>query len=101
MDVELLKNFDANRLNIHELIALAAFGQTMRDSYGAHQVPEPEWFQSSMKALRREIKARNLDALETELRTKKARLETLKPAEEKRGQLADDIKKLEEQLAEV
>jgi ABC-type uncharacterized transport system involved in gliding motility auxiliary subunit len=98
MELSDLKNFDVNRLEINELIALSAFAQTLHQAYEVHQVPEPEWFQLSIKALRREIKSRRLDSLESELRAKKARLETLKPAEEKRTSLADEIKQLEEQL---
>jgi hypothetical protein len=95
------KNFDANRLDIDELVALAAFGRLLRDEYEAHTLDEPEWVGIQLKSLRREIQTRNADKMEKLLREKKARLETLKSPTEKRAELQKEIKELEKQLTAV
>jgi len=51
--------------------------------------------------LRREIHARNADRLESSLREKRARLESLKTPNEKKAQLRKEISGLEKQLQEV
>jgi len=94
-------NFDAQRLTIEELVVLSAFGRQLRAEYEELDLEEPEFVDVQLKVLRREIRTRNADRLEKSLREKKARLESLKTPTQKKAELRDEIKKLEEQLAEV
>jgi len=95
------KNFQADRMDLDELVALAAFGSMVRAEYEKHQLEEPEFVDVQLKALRREIHARNADRLESSLREKRARLESLKTPNEKKAQLRKEISGLEKQLQEV
>ena len=94
-------NFDAQRLTIEELVVLSAFGRQLRAEYEELDLEEPEFVDVQLKVLRREVRTRNADRLEKSLREKKARLESLKTPTQKKAELRDEIKKLEEQLAEV
>lgn len=95
------RNFNADRMDIHELVALAAFGKQIRAEYEAHNLEEPDWVDTQLKSLRREIHARNADRLEAELKQKKQKLDNLKTPEQKRTELKREIKELESQLQTV
>lgn len=95
------RNFDADRMDIHELVALAAFGKQLRAEYEAHNLEEPDWVDTQIKSLRREISARNADRLEAELKSKRLKLDNLKTPEQKRAELKREIKQLEDQLQTV
>ena len=95
------KNFDANRLDLDELIALAAYGRQLREEYEAQSLDEPEFIDIQLKSLRREIHSRNADKLEKTLREKRSRLEALKSPTEKRAEIKREITTLEKQLANV
>lgn len=99
--LEQLKRFDANRLDLDELVMLAAYGRELRLEYEAHNLDEPEWLGIQIKSLRREIMTRNADKIEKLVREKKARLETLKSPTEKKAELQKEIKELEKQLTAV
>jgi Tfp pilus assembly protein PilN len=53
-----------------------------------------------MRSLSREIRSRQSDFLEKRLVEAKARLETLKPVDQKRSELEAEIKSLEERVAQ-
>ena len=95
------RNFDADRCDVAELMELAAFGRALRAEFAAHNVEEPEFVDVQLKSLAREIRTRNADQLARTLREKKARLQALKPAEQRREELAAEIADLEKQLATV
>jgi hypothetical protein len=95
------KNFDANRLSLEELVSLSAFGTALRQEYETLQLDEPDFLDSQLKSLKREIRTRNADRLEKSLREKRARLETLKTPTQRKTELQKEIKELENQLAEV
>lgn len=93
-----LKNFNADRLDLDELIALSAFGRCFHAEVAFLNVEEPDWLAPNLRSLRKEISMRQQDRLEKLLRQKKSRLQALKPAAEKRQEIEDEIKKLEDQL---
>jgi hypothetical protein len=100
--LEMLKSFSSvGRADTEDLISLSAYGRQLEAEFTALSVEVPEWVTNQLKALRREIKSRNADALANKLRSAKARLETLKTPDEKRTALADEIAKLEQQIAEA
>ena len=93
-----LRSFDIDRMDLEEAIALSAFGRAMRAEYEALQADAPEWLDNRLRELRREIRTRQQDSLEKRIREAKARLQALKPAEQRRAELAAEIEKLEAQL---
>jgi hypothetical protein len=95
------QNFNKERLDVHQLIALAAFGRSLRAEYEAHQLDEPAWLDVQIKSLRHEIRSRSLDQLEARRKEINARLDSLKTPTEKKQELLKEKKKLEEQLAEI
>lgn len=99
--LENFKNFDANRLDIDQLVALAAYGRHLREEYEALGFDEPEFIDIQLKSLRREIHSRNADKLEKTLREKRSRLEALKSPTEKRSEIKREIQTLEKQLEKV
>lgn len=95
------KNFDAGRLDIEELVALAAYGRMLREEFEVHGLDEPAYVDVQLKALKREIHARNADKLEATLRELKSRREALKTPTEKKAEINRQIAQLEKQLATV
>lgn len=95
------KTFTADRLDIHQLVALAAFGRTLRAEYEEFQIDEPTWVDTQLKALRREIHSRNADNLEKRRSEINTRLESLKTPAEKKAALLKELTKLNKDLAEV
>lgn len=93
------KNFIADRLELDELIALAAFGRGLRAEYETHDLDEPDWIDLQLKSLRREIRVRVADSLERRKREIELRLENMKTPSEKKKALLTEKKKIEEQLA--
>lgn len=93
-----LKNFDVERLNLDEVVELAAFARVYREEYEKNGGEVPTWLSDSLKSLRREINVRQLDGVEKTLREKISRLEALKPAEQKRQELQAEIDALKQRL---
>lgn len=92
-----LKSFSAaGRLETEDLVVLSAFSRSLVAEFTALGVETPEWVTNQTKALRREIKARNADALAARLRELKARREALKAPDEKRRDLDEQIAALEQ-----
>lgn len=92
--LEQLKNFAANRMNIDELVALAAYGRTLVAEYEAHEVECPEWVAEQLKALHREIKLKNADRIAARLRDAQTRLESMQTPNEKKAKLRTEIARL-------
>jgi hypothetical protein len=93
-----LKNFNADRMDIPELVALSSFARALQAEFQSLGVEIPEWVDENSKSLAREIKSRNADRIASKLKAAKARLETLKTPDEKRTALAAEIAELEKQL---
>src|ERR1700678_404735 len=68
MNLAQFKNFAADRMDIDELVALMAFGKSLRAEYDALQMEEPNFLDIQLKSLRREITARTADKLEARKR---------------------------------
>ena len=93
------KQFDVNRLDIAGLVGLSAFGRALKGEFESQNVEVPEWVEVNLKSLRREIKARNADRIESALRDAKNRLDSLKTPTEKKAELKKTVQALEKQLA--
>jgi uncharacterized protein (DUF3084 family) len=90
-----LRHFDKDRADYDELVELSAFARGLRAEYEVLGSEAPDWVDQQIKALRREIHARQQDALEMRLAKAKARRGSLATTEEKRAQLDEEIKSLE------
>ena len=97
--LERLKSLNIEGMDLDEAVALRMFAGQLRDFYEKMQLEPPEWLDTRIKELSREIKSRTADMLEKRLREAKARREALKPATERREEVEAEIKRLEEQLA--
>lgn len=99
--LEQLRNVNVVRTDVEDLVALSAFGRQLRAEFDLYSLPVPEWVTDNLDALRIEIKARNRNRLQAELRKKKAMLTTLKTPDEKRADLNSEVEALEKQLQEA
>lgn len=98
--IDILKNFDKDRGDYAEMVALSALGRNIQDECDQLNAEEPEWLAPRLKELRREIRARQQDRIEKELAEQRARLEVLKTPSEKKQGILSRIKELEKQLEE-
>ena len=95
------KSFAADRMDLDELVALMAFGKSIRAEYEALQMEEPPFVDIQLKSLRREITARTADKLEARKRELTARIDSLKTQAQKKAELEKELAGLEKQLASV
>jgi len=95
------KNFSADRMSLDELVALAAYGRQLREEYDQHQLEEPDFVDSQLKSLRREIHARNADRLEARRKEITSRLESLKTPTQRKSELLKERAEIDKQLASV
>jgi len=93
-----LKNFDANRMSIDEMVSLRAYARNLVSEYDTQMVDVPEWIENQLKALDRLIAAKNADRLEARRREIVSRLESLKTTVEKRAELKKELAQLDKQL---
>lgn len=94
-----LKNIDMARYSLDELVSLSAYAKGLSTEFQANGIDCPEWLQLRQKELVREIRTRNADELERQLRAARNRMESLKTPEEKREAARAEIDRLEKMLA--
>lgn len=97
--LEQLRNFDAKRLDLEELVELSAIGTTIKNEFDRVTVETPEWLDANLKSLRREIKARQADQIEAALREKRLQVERMTPVEERRKKAQEELAELERKAA--
>jgi hypothetical protein len=91
--LEKLRSVNVDKMDIDDLVELAAFGQLARTTYSAYEVPTPEWLTDALKTLDADIKRRRRDALEARRKQIKARRAGLRTAAEERADLdAEDAR---------
>ena len=98
MSMAAFKNFSADRMDLDELVALSAFGKSLRAEYEALQLEEPEFVAVQINTLKREIRSRVADKLEARKRELANRIDSLKTPKEKKAELEAELQKLEKQL---
>jgi hypothetical protein len=101
MSLHNFRNFEADRLDIDELIYLAAVGSLLRSEYEKHQLEEPDWVDIQLKSLRREILARSADKLEARRREVVARLDNLKTPAQRKQELLKEKAEIDRKLQSV
>ena len=97
--IDELRKSETEGMSLEDLVALSALGRGVQSEFATLNIEEPEFLGPKLREIRREIAARQADRIEKLLREKKARLEALQPAEEKRAALKAEIDKLEAQLS--
>jgi hypothetical protein len=89
------RNFNKDRLDLDDLVTLAAFGRLLRAEYEAEKVDEPEFVDIQLKVLRREIASKVADKSEAQIRQIKTQLHGLKTTAERREELEKKLSELE------
>lgn len=96
--IEKLKTLDVNRVDLDECITLSALAKMLRHEYEYFGAEPPAWLDTRIRTLARDIRARQHDYLEKRLAEAKARLEALKPADQRRAELEAEVKALTERV---
>jgi len=89
------RTFNKDRMDLDELVALAAFGRSLREEYAAQKVDEPDFVNIQLKTINREIQDRVSDLRETRKKQIKAKLQNLKTPQERRAELEAELAELE------
>jgi ATP-dependent Lon protease len=95
MNITALKNFNADRLDMDELVGTLADAKALRAEYDSLQVEEPEYLDGTIKAIRREITSRNADKIAARKRELTARIDSLKTPAQKKTELEKELAALE------
>ena len=95
MNITALKNFNAERLDLDELVGILADAKALRIEYESLQVEEPAFLDSTIKAIRREVNSRNSDKIAARKAELKARLDALKSPKEKAAELRKELEALQ------
>jgi len=93
--LEEFRNFNKDRLDLDDLVTLAAFGRLLRAEYEAEKVDEPEFVNIQLMVLRREIASKMADKRAARLRQIKTQLHGLKTTAERREDLEKELAELE------
>lgn len=93
-----LRNFEADRNDLDELVELFAWAKSLAAAYESNTIPLPEWLQDNTVSVANEIKSRVRDYQAKALKEIEAEQATLKTREEKRAELAEKAAKLREAL---
>jgi hypothetical protein len=89
-----LKNLDLQRPDLEELVFLSAVATTLHAAFEKEAVDVPEWLDSRIRELKREIRTRQQDAVDKRVREIKSRIDALKTPSEKRAELQGELAKL-------
>jgi len=92
--VGFLKNLNTDRPNLEELVMLHTFAKLYRAEFDHVQVEAPAWLDETVRKLRREITARNSDAMANAVRQIDAELDRLKTPSERKAELMAKREKL-------
>lgn len=96
--VDFFRSFSAESVDVDQLVALHAFGKQLRAEFEALGVDEPEYVDSQLKAIRREINTRNADRIDQRIREVKSRLDALKSPDVRRQELEKELEKLQSKV---
>jgi len=93
--VQKLKSLDLERMDLDDAVELLSVANLMHATYNTEQVDVPEWLDTSIRELKREIRTRQQDSRERRLKELKSRREALATTEEKRLKIDNEIAELE------
>lgn len=95
------KTFQADRMDLDDLIALAAFGHMLRDQYEKFGLEVPDFVTDNIKAITREVKTKTAATLESRKRELLSRKDALKTPAERKREIEAELKQIDEQLQSV
>lgn len=93
--LEQFRVFNVDRMDLEELVALAAYGRTLRNEFEAQKVEEPAFIDINLKALRREIQMKVADKNASRRQQIKTKLDSLKTPTEKKEELLAELAELD------
>jgi hypothetical protein len=96
--LEKLLNFDRDRTELDEMIALHAFGKTLLATYAEFELEVPDRLGENMTAIGNEIRARARDNYEKAERELMRELEGLKTKEEKKSETEARLARVRQKL---
>lgn len=96
-----LRNFDADRTDLDEMVALSTFGRSMKVEYERLAMPIPEWIEDRTRTLDSEIRSQRRDALEKKVKELQSRKDALKTAEQKRQDVDAELEKVKAALGQT
>lgn len=96
--LEKLKTLNLDRMDLDEAVALVTIGRATEAGYAHYSVSAPQWLTDALGSLDGEIKRRRRDMLEARRKEIQANLTQLKTREEKKDELAAELKKLDAAL---
>lgn len=88
------KTFAKDRLQMEDLIELAAFGRHYQAEYEAQGITAPEFVKDNLATLTREIQSKVAEAKAARVKTIQNSLEGLKTSQERRAALEAELAKL-------
>lgn len=94
-----LKNFNADRMDVEELVALHMFGKQFRVALEEQSVPVPVYVDDNLRALKHEIDNRMADRKAARIRELKQQRAGLATAQEKRDAIEKELAALGEPVA--
>lgn len=92
------KQYTPSEDTVENMLTYHAFGVGVSASYTEFGLEPPDWLTEKLAMLGREIKVKQRDELERELKKAELALDSLKTAEEKRGDLRAKIERLKSKL---
>jgi hypothetical protein len=95
MSLNQLKNFRTDQYDLDDLVVLSAEGKAYQAEYKAQGVDVPEWLESNVRLIGREIGLKIADAKDKKIRQLRARINSLKTASERRADLQKELETLE------
>ena len=97
--LERLKHLDLNPMDIDEMVELSTYATQLQAQYVHLEVQPPSWLEVRARELNREIKSRENDRLEKELRDLETQGAADLTAEERRAGRKEKIEALKAKLA--
>lgn len=97
--LDAIKNYNTGAGSTEDLVALHAFGSMVKEHFEAMDIAQPDWLDSKLKQVKREIAQRNSDEIERKLRDARARLDNLKTPTERKAELQKEIARLQKMAA--
>lgn len=82
-----LKAYNPDSIELEEVVALAAFGRSLKSEFAHYGLESPIWLDDKLIAIGNEIRAKSRDELERSLKATNLELEGLKSREERREDL--------------
>jgi hypothetical protein len=98
MNINALKTFTVERMDVYEMIGLLDDAERLRSRCESMNVDEPDFLGLTINTLKREIRSRMADKLEAEKRRLTAQLDALKTNAERKAELQRQLEAVNSQL---